>query len=91
MSTPAIDLNNSMPTWFTEPLPADPYDRLPGLALASASISGNDFADTLLFKIRMNGDVPIRPTGAKSPIGSKLRLLFSEGIMAVAVLPTYSV
>ena len=63
---------------------------MPGFSFASAISSGSVFTGILLFMMRMKGAVPMTPTGMKSAIGSKVRLRYSEGIIDVAELATYS-
>ena len=54
------------PAPFAVPLPACPYESLPGLARASASMSASVLNGELAGTSRMFGDEPISEIGVKS-------------------------
>ena len=70
MSTPAAWLNTIADVCMTEPVPPDPYLKMPGFAFASAMNSGTLFAGILRLMPITTGATPSSAIGVKSLSGS---------------------
>ena len=70
MSTPVACLNNSVVRCAAAPMPLEPNEILPGLALAYAINSVTFFGGKLLFAVMINGAMPASEMGTKLFTGS---------------------
>ena len=82
--TPAAALNISPSRWFTDPLPADPYDT--DCFFASSASSPIVFTGRLGLTTATNGSVASVATAAKSFSGSNGRFEYSAPL--IACVPT---
>ena len=67
---PASDLNNSPVRWVIAPTPEEPYESLPGFALAYAISSPSVLTGSEGCTAIVSDVSPRSPIGSKSRIGS---------------------